>query len=67
MDKRGKLYRGLFNWSGQPIEEWVRATSEAQAFRLLCARIAVLKETTAYSVRQRFSGKATYTIQEVKE
>ena len=62
-----KLYHGIFNWSGQPIEEWVRATSEAQAFRLLCARIAVLKGRTAYSVRQRFAGKASYTIQEVKE
>lgn len=62
-----KLYRGKFNWSGELIEEWVRADSETQAFRLLCARIGVLKGHTAYSVRQKFAGKASYTIQEIVE
>lgn len=67
MKEKRRLYRGIFNWSGQVMTEYIRANSEDQAYRLLCARIAMTKGQTAYSVRQRFAGKASYTIQEVKE
>lgn len=63
-----KLYQGLFNYQGEQIEEWVRAESEAQAFRLLTARIGMAKEKTAYTVRQYFNGKEqSYEIKEIKE
>lgn len=62
------LYNGIFNYKGSRKEDFVRAYSIEQAFRLLCARLSVDLNTTAYAVRQYFSQKAqSYEIKEVKE
>ena len=62
------LYQGNFNWKGEQREEWVRAYSKDQAFRLLCARLSVTMNRTADSVRKYFLSKAnSYEIKEVKE
>ena len=62
------LYQGTFNWKGEQYEEWVRAYSKDQAFRLLCARLGVTLNRTADSVRGYFLSKAhSYEIKEVKE
>lgn len=63
-----KLYNGIFNYQGEKHDEWVRAASEAQAFRLLTARLGTKLNTTAYAVRQYFNGREqSYTIREEKE
>ena len=63
-----KLWQGLFMRSGHQYEEWCRATSEAEAFVLLCARVSIEMGTTSYSVRNWFQGKPnSYTIKEVTE
>ena len=51
------LYKGIFNYHGEKMEEWVRANSPDQAFRLMTARIGVASGKTAYSVRQYFDSK----------
>ncbi len=63
------LYKGTFNWKGEVKEEWVRAYSKDQAFRLMTLRIAVaLGNKTHYDVRQYFESKAqSYDIEKVKE
>ena len=62
-----KLYRGTFNYSREILEEWCRADSEAQAWRLLTARVAMQKDVTAYDARMRFPvGKNNHIIEEVK-
>jgi hypothetical protein len=67
-DRKMTLYQGFFNWKGETHEEWVRAYSKGQAFRLLTARLSVTLNTTAFTVRQYFTQKANSDeIKEVKE
>jgi hypothetical protein len=62
------LYKGSFNWKGEKREEWVRAHSKDQAFRLMSARMAVALGKTSYDVRTYFLSKAnSFDIQEVRE
>lgn len=62
------LYHGKFNLHGQILEDWVRAYSKDQAFRLLCAHLSVQLQQTATSVRTYFERKPTaYEINVVKE
>ena len=62
------LYKGTFNISGELIEEFVRAYSKEQAFRLLCSRLGALHNKTGSSLQKYFIGKAhSYQIEEVKE
>ena len=62
------LYSGTFNYKGERKEDFVRAYSKDQAFRILTARLSVDLNTTAYVVRQYFTQKAqSYEIKEVKE
>ena len=63
-----KLYRGKFNISGEVLEEYVRAYSKEQAFRLLCSRLGALHNKTGSSLQKYFIGKAhSYQIEEVEE
>jgi hypothetical protein len=62
------LYQGIFNWKGEHYDDWVRAHSKDQAFRLLTARLSTALNTTAFTVRQYFTQKAhSYEIKEIKE
>ena len=70
MSDKQALYQGTFNWKGEVHEEWVRAYSLDQAFRLLTARLGVKLNKTAYTIRQYYQGDGkaqSYTIKEVKE
>lgn len=63
-----KLYKGEFNLSGEKHEEYVRAYSEEQAFRLLCTRLGALTGKTGSSVQIFFKNRPnSYDIEEVKE
>ena len=63
-----KLYQGIFNYQRQVVEEFVRASNEAQAYRLMTARLAARFNTTGFTIRQYFDGKRrNYEIIEVKD
>jgi hypothetical protein len=63
-----RLYKGIFNYQREMITEYTRAIDREQAFRMLCIRIGVAKEKTAYSIRQYFIAKPnSYLITEVRE
>jgi hypothetical protein len=68
MKKDKRLYKGIFNYQREMITEYTRAIDREQAFRMLCIRIGVAKEKTAYSIRQYFIAKPnSYLITEVRE